>query len=205
MSYSNRGGSHDSSCFKDSTLYQKLKSMSQQLFEKGFFILGDSAYSIDSFILTPYDQPHSKSPQDAFNFFHSSARITVECAFGEIDLRWGIFWKRLTMSLDNACTVIEGAMRLHNFLVDCRESQIDDSHCERELFQENVRDVNAQTLQVGSDLGRPGGRTTDSDRETRTQGLSLRNHLTNALAQHDMHRPQRNEWHTDINTHVQRF
>ena len=92
--------------------------MKDDLYEKKLFLIGDSAYSTESFILTPYDQPHSRSPQDDFNFYHSSARITVECAFGEIDLRWGIFWKRLTCTLENACLIIEGAMRLHNILVD---------------------------------------------------------------------------------------
>ena len=72
-------------------------------------------------MLPPYDQPPSKSSQDDFNFYHSSARITVECAFGEIDLRWGIFWKRLTCSLEQATCVIEGSMRLHNYIVDYRE------------------------------------------------------------------------------------
>ena len=56
-----------------------------------YFLIGDSAYSIESFILTPYDSPNPRTPEDDYNFFHSSARITVECAFGEIDLRWGYF------------------------------------------------------------------------------------------------------------------
>ena len=69
--------------------------MKDYLYEHGLYILGDSAYSLESFLLCPYLQPMSKSAEDAFNFYHFSARITVECAFGEIDLRWGIFWKRL--------------------------------------------------------------------------------------------------------------
>lgn len=69
LSYSNRGSSHDSTCFKESALYQKLMDKKDDLFANGFFILGDSAYSIESFILTPYDQPHSKSPEDDFNFY----------------------------------------------------------------------------------------------------------------------------------------
>lgn len=44
---------------------------------------------------------------------------TVERVFGEIDLRWGILWKSLTCSLANATIFVEGAMRLHKFLVDC--------------------------------------------------------------------------------------
>ena len=90
-SYSHKGASRDSSCFRSTLLYNKLTAIQDQLYQLGYFILGDSAYAIESFLLPPYDQPETKSSQDDFNFFHSSGRITVECAFGEIDLRWGIF------------------------------------------------------------------------------------------------------------------
>ena len=46
-SYSNRGTSHDSTCFRNSHLYQKnLKPMQNQLFSLSYFILGDSSYAI---------------------------------------------------------------------------------------------------------------------------------------------------------------
>ena len=32
-------------------------------------------------------------------------------------MRWGIFWKRLKCSLDNAALIIEGSMRLHKFIL----------------------------------------------------------------------------------------
>ena len=49
MSYSHRGSSHDSSCFQDTSLYEKLNEMSDELYQKGFIIIGDSSYSIRSF------------------------------------------------------------------------------------------------------------------------------------------------------------
>jgi hypothetical protein len=63
--------------------------------------------------------------EDTFNFFHSSSRIVVECAFGEIDLRWGILWRPLQYSLDLTCKVIDACMRLHNFIVDFHKGD----HC----------------------------------------------------------------------------
>ena len=65
--------------------------MKDFLYIHGLFILGDSTYSLELYLLPPYLQPTPKSAEDAFNFYHSSARITVECTFGEIDLCWGIF------------------------------------------------------------------------------------------------------------------
>ena len=105
-------------------MYQKLNTLRDYLYDLGYFILGDSAYAITLFLLPPYTSPSSKISEDDFSFFHSSARITVECAFGEIDLRWKIFWKRLCCSLDNAILIIEGAMHLHNFIVDYRNNQV---------------------------------------------------------------------------------
>ena len=36
--------------------------------------------------MTPYDNTMHGTSEDNFNYFHSSAKIVVECAFGEIDL-----------------------------------------------------------------------------------------------------------------------
>ena len=41
---------------------------------------------MESFLLPPYYNAAAKSAEDDFNFFHSSARITVEYAFGEIEV-----------------------------------------------------------------------------------------------------------------------
>ena len=47
-------------------------------------------------------------------------RIYVECAFGEIDRHWGVFWKPLHGALANHQYTIDSALRLHNFIVDFR-------------------------------------------------------------------------------------
>ena len=112
-----RGAEHDSTAFKNSSLYKWLLDNWTRLARKGFYFVGDSAYSIRSFLLTPYDNALHGTPEDNYNFFHSSARISVECAFGEIDLRWGIFWSPLKFSLHFNCLIIDACMRLHNFIV----------------------------------------------------------------------------------------
>ena len=90
-SYSQKGASYDSSYLRETLLYDKLIAMITKLYELGYLSLEDSAYGIKSFLLPPYANASPKTPEDGFNFYHSSARITAECAFGEIDLRWGIF------------------------------------------------------------------------------------------------------------------
>jgi hypothetical protein len=72
--------------------------------------------------MTPYDNAMHGTAEDNFDFFHSSLRIVVKCAFGKIDLQWGILWRPLQFSLDLNCKVIDACMRLHNFIVDFCEA-----------------------------------------------------------------------------------
>ena len=107
-----------------------------------FYFVGDSAYSLNSFLLTQYDNIRHGSHEDNYNLFQSSSRITEECAFGEVDLRWGIFWKPLRFSLVQNFRVIDAAMHLHNFIVDFRENTKESTiteEIEREVFDDDVR------------------------------------------------------------------
>ena len=63
-------------------------------------------------------------------------------------MRWGVFWKRLTGSLEHSALIIEGAMRIHNFLVDYRDAQstdestnnmVDERNIERDIFENDIR------------------------------------------------------------------
>ena len=156
--------SHDSSCFRNTHIYEKLNKTQELLCQMGYFILGNSAYAIGSFLLPPYDQPTSRSFQDNFNVFHSSARITVECAFGEIDLRWGIFWKSLACSWENATLVIEGAMYLYNYIVDYRNQNTSsdqdvnphsssEESIGRQVFELDLEDNVLSSIIMGQDSG----------------------------------------------------
>ena len=113
-----KGGQHDSTAFKSTALYASLVERCAELLEKGWYIVGDSAYTLRTFLITPFDGTEHGRKEDNFNYFQSSCRIYVECAFGEIDNRWGIFWRPLKFSLDNNIQTIEVAFRLHNFIVN---------------------------------------------------------------------------------------
>ena len=137
-----RGAEHDSTAFKNSSLYKWLIDNWNNLKEKGYYFIGDSAYGIRSFLHTPYDNAIHGTPEDNYNFFHSSSRISVECAFGEIDLRWGILWRPLQYSLERNVQIIDATMRLHNFIVDHRpgnEQSID--IIDRAIFDDDCRRV----------------------------------------------------------------
>ena len=109
--------------------------------------MGYYAYRIESFVIPPYDLPLSQSPEDDYNYLHSSERITVECAFSEIDIRWGIFWKKLCGSVNTNIMIYEGAIHLHNFFVDYRDAHDIDYQYECMVFNNDCSD-NGQTYHV---------------------------------------------------------
>jgi hypothetical protein len=121
-----RGSEHDSSMFKSSKLYSQLVNIAldpngllhNNWYEIPFYLIGDSAFGNRTFLQAPFDNAKPKTPQDVFNYIHSSCRIYVECAFGEIDSRWGIFWRPLRFKICDHKFIIDGAMRLHNFIID---------------------------------------------------------------------------------------
>ena len=64
---------------------------------------------------------------DAFNFFLSSSRIYIECAFGELVRRWGIFWRTLNFDLAKSQKIVQVRMLLHNFIKSEGNNDTDDS------------------------------------------------------------------------------
>ena len=49
------------------------------------------------------------------------SRIQIECAWGELILRWGILQMPLKFELNFAAAILFACTRLHNFCVERRE------------------------------------------------------------------------------------
>ena len=162
------------------------------------FILGDSAYAIESFLIPPYDLSNLRSPEDDFNFYHSNAYITVECAFIKLHMRWGIFWKPLACSLNNAAIRIEGTMRLRNYLVEYRDANLPpyDIDIERNIFQEDCTNSTERPIVASNNTTRSAGRPSNNDINQRLKGLRLRDKLRLLLKDHELYR-QKKEWDCD--------
>ncbi len=60
-------------------------------------------------------KPLTKSMK-IFNYRHSRARLTVECAFGILAARWRMLHRRLILHPENAADVVRAACLLHNIL-----------------------------------------------------------------------------------------
>ena len=136
------GSCHDSVAFTDTRLYDLLQNKRDFLLKHSFFIVGDSAYNIESFLLVPYARPGPRSMEDCYNYYHSNCRIRIKCAFGEMVMRWGIFWRTLQFDIEQVGDVISSAGLLHNFIVDER--------CEEDvMFISSFSRLNVQTESGG--------------------------------------------------------
>ena len=138
-----KGGEHDSAVFKSSNLYETLEKMfldsdgkmHKNYMNNPFYIIGDSAYLLHPFLLLPFDNALPHSIEDTFNYITtSSSRSNVECAFGEVDDQWGIFWHPLKFDLDKQKNIIDDAFWLHNFILDYKERHNVQEDDDMELF-----------------------------------------------------------------------
>ena len=102
--------------------------------ELGLHIVGGSACALRPWLMTPFDNARHGTPEDAFNFHHSSNRIYAEYAFRKIDARWGILLSPLRFSLKHNLILIDAAMRLHNFTAK------HEMKCNKRLSQSNEFD-----------------------------------------------------------------
>ena len=213
-----RGAEHDSSAFKQCSLHKALQRKWNWLREKGCFILGDSACALRSYLLTPFDRTVHGTAKDNYNFFHSSSRICVECAFGEIDMRWGILWKPLKFNLVNSIQVIDACLRLHNFIVDYRQEKERESvldELERSVFNEDSRrflavnpghrangahEAHGEDLldENGARVIACGGRPSTDDVACREAGVEIRESISSFIANKKERRPQIN-WFRENN------
>ena len=83
------GSVHDARVLKNSPLFSDASEDSNHLFPNNRHILGDSAYPLYDWLLTPYrDNGHLTPSQRNYNFVHSSTRMVIERAFGMLKGRF---------------------------------------------------------------------------------------------------------------------
>ena len=117
----------------------------------------------------------------------------------------GIFWKRLSFSLDHTSVIIEGEMCLHNFLVDYQDEYCDKEKeaNERRIFTEDIKNSGAMIMVVSNDVGIT-GRISNQEKINQHRGVQLRDKLRISLTNHDMHRVSNEEWVEDEHNYITR-
>lgn len=116
------GSVHDSRILGRSAFYQtatngyfpgRLKRVGDM--DIGYYILGDSAYPIHSWLLKPYpDNGRLTAGQRLYNLTTSRARAVVEHAFGRLKGRWRCLLKRNDCNIELVKDITLTACVLHN-------------------------------------------------------------------------------------------
>jgi hypothetical protein len=138
----------------------------------GYYLVGDEAYVNGIGMLTPVSGAAHGSAEDHFNYYQSLTRQPIERAFGMIERRWGILWRRLEIKLAHVPLVLLTLVLLHNICMD-RAVPIDDL--------EEITPT--RRLQRTSDAQSLRGRRFDLEQ------TDLRTHIVTELAGRGLHRP----------------
>ncbi|GET58840.1 putative nuclease HARBI1 [Rhizophagus irregularis DAOM 181602=DAOM 197198] len=110
------GSVHDAQVYANSDFFlNKAKYI-----EGDDYVLGDSAYPISSFLITPFKNPFNYR-QRQFNFIHSKHRVVVEHAFGRLKARFKALKELSVKDIKTAIKLADCAILLHNFLEICGE------------------------------------------------------------------------------------
>lgn len=116
------GSSSDYMAWTTSDLCHKLESNLDKMLLQGLCIAGDNAYVKKKYVSVPLKGIVS-SYDDAYNFYLSQLRITIERTFGVFVHRWAILRKPLTVALPRVAPLIMCLGKLHNFCINQKESQ----------------------------------------------------------------------------------
>ena len=81
-----------------------------------YFIVGDEAFPLQSWLLRPFPGRGIPEDQRIFNYRLSRARRVIENAFGILSARWWIFLKPIQSSVEKTDMIIKASICLHNFL-----------------------------------------------------------------------------------------
>jgi hypothetical protein len=105
------GSVHDARVYTNSLFYTNRN----EFIKDDDVILGDSAYPISSFLISPFRTPQTQKQKD-FNYIHSKHRIVVEHAFGRLKARFVALQNLNIKTIKLAVDLTDCAMILHNFL-----------------------------------------------------------------------------------------
>lgn len=149
------GRQHDASTFRSSALFSKLQNGSFNApvrmtipgtnIELPTFVIADEAYPLSTYLMRPYSGRNLTNEKDLFNKRLSRARKCIECAFGILTRKFGIFSKSIETKEETARDIIKCACILHNMIrTHDGESDLDF----RFMLQETYGDVNSATSTV---------------------------------------------------------
>ena len=124
------GRQSDSDVFSQSNLFQHLESgffpfphpkqISGTTTKLPYVILGDQGYPLKDYLMRPYSTDNAAvcRETEVYNYWHSRARRTVECAFGILVSKWRCLKTELQVSPEHVDKLVSAACFLHNLVID---------------------------------------------------------------------------------------
>lgn len=124
------GRQSDSGVFTESNLYKHLQTGSFPFPKPKVLpgtnitlphvILGDQGYPLKEYLMRPYPTGKGNVLRDieVYNYRHSRARRTVECAFGILVAKWRFLKTELQVQPDNVDRLVRAACLLHNIVIN---------------------------------------------------------------------------------------
>ena len=85
-------------------------------------ILGDSAYPRFPWLLVPYAGTSLSPDQLQFNLTHSSTRIIIENAFGQLKGRFRLISNQVDIATCKVAQIVVACCTLHNFCLNEKEA-----------------------------------------------------------------------------------
>ncbi|XP_061586881.1 uncharacterized protein LOC133451756 [Cololabis saira] len=165
------GSAHDANVLRHSALFSHADQLPKGLREINgvainHFLLGDPAYPLMEWLIKGYTHsPRITPEQESFNVYLSSARTTVEIAFGRLKSRWRVLLKRSDFHFTFTPHVIATCCALHNL-------------CEDEKDSVNPTWTD-EAAALAADLPQPGARAHNTDT---AGGQNIREVLTDYLS-----------------------
>jgi hypothetical protein len=114
------GLTSDYLAFATSDLGLKLEHDNNDIMKPGYTMVGDNAWVPRPWMATPISGHCVSGTDDAYNFYHSQVRITIERAFGILVHRWGILRRPLSVSMLKVPPLVICLMKLHNYCINSK-------------------------------------------------------------------------------------
>ena len=133
---------HDARVFRNSPLFVDAQRNVNELFPGNSHLIGDAAYPLKPWILTPYkDNGHLTRQQSRYNFIHSSTRMVVERSLA---LLKGRFRKLKTsmvkQRIQDVPEIVVAACVLHNICMMTEDDIHDFLHDEDDQNDDDDND-----------------------------------------------------------------
>ncbi|VEN39227.1 unnamed protein product [Callosobruchus maculatus] len=112
------GSAHDSRVFQNSLLYQEIEQHGPNsifLDDQKYHIIGDSAFPLKTWLMTPYKGNNLTVSQKYHNYCLSAERVVVEHTIGTIKGRWRRLQYINTYHICKSIEIATAACVLHNF------------------------------------------------------------------------------------------